>query len=102
MPPEAAREHDLVLARPFLACRQCGSLMGGSGRGELLGPCVPPRGRPMDPNRRARLNKLLEGFHPYGSGQRLETPRSLLVHDLEVDWLLLRRAPTEEEGERPA
>ena len=47
----------------------------------------------MDPNRRARLNKLLEGLHPYGGGQRVETPRDLLVQDPEVDWLMLRREP---------
>ena len=84
---------DLVLARPFVACRRCGSMMAGSGRGDLLGPCEPPRGRPMYPNRRARLNKLLDGQHPYGGTQQVATARDFQVNDHEVDWLLLRREP---------
>ena len=104
VPPAAAREHNLVLARPFLACRECGFMMGSSGRGNLLIPCDPPRGCPMEPNRRARLNRLLDGMHPYGGAQTLEPPRDLMVNDPEVEWLLLCRAHDDmsEEGEPPA
>ena len=83
--------HRLLLARPFLACTRCGSLMQGSGRGDLLSPCN-PRFLQDKSQRKARLAKLERGMRPYGN-ERIAQARALLVDDDEVGWLALTVAP---------
>ena len=79
-----------MLAKPFMACDRCGSMMKGSSRGDLLAQC--DSRRLQEPSRRARLAKLRQGRNPY-DGTRVEQARDFLVTDPEVDWLALRREP---------